>query len=268
MIRTATLERELREQSLAASDFELRADDDGGARRFTGHAAVFNVRTAIGNPLTWGFYEEVAPGAFTKTLLEGDQRMLIDHQSHLLCARTSAGDLRLAQDKVGLLTDADMDEQLSYVRDLVLNLDARRITGMSFGFYVTKDAWSTEDALDSAGKELLGADGKAIQVEVRRILEVRLLEVSAVTFPAYEETDAALRAVRSRTEPDPLGRRAILLGDDTNSTTAAEPAGATPQLQHEAPPAEATTEPTALTREDRDRQAKAWAARTGLTIPA
>jgi hypothetical protein len=40
--------------------------------RFVGHAAVFDVRTAIGNPLRWGFYEEIAPGAFTKTLSKGD----------------------------------------------------------------------------------------------------------------------------------------------------------------------------------------------------
>ena len=255
MIGTATREQERREQSLAATDFTLRAAADDGPRRFTGHAAVFNVRTAIGNPLTWGFYEEVAPGAFTKTLTEGDARFLVDHQTHLLCARVSAGDLRLAQDKVGLLTDADMDEELSYVRDLTRNLEARRITGMSFGFYVTKDAWSTEE-LDVEGVD------EPVKVEVRRITEVKLLEVSAVTFPAYEETDAAVRALRSRAEPDPLGRRAIILGQ--NDPT--EPAAATPPSTTTA--ADGTTEPSVLTREAMDARMKAWAARLGLAIPA
>ncbi len=170
---------------------EVRAAGDEGERRFDGHGAVFNTRTAIGDPLKYGFYEEVDPGAFTKTLAEGDARFLIDHQSSLIVARVSAGDLNLTVDDVGLHVDAGLDEDLSYVRDLIVNLDKRRITGMSFGFYVMRDAWSTET------EELTTADGDTVEVEVevRRLIEVRLLEVSAVTFPAYEETDAAARSV-------------------------------------------------------------------------
>jgi HK97 family phage prohead protease len=105
-------------------------------------------------------------------------------------ARVSAGDLQLAEDDIGLATTVDpLDEELSYVRDLVRNLEKRRITGMSFGFYVVRDEWSTVEV------EVTGADGKTTteQAELRRILELRLLEVSAVTFPAYEDTDAGLR---------------------------------------------------------------------------
>lgn len=201
---SATEER--RGYAIEQTDFTLRKTEDA-APVFTGHAAVFNTRTAIGNPLTWGFYEEVAPGAFTKTLSEGDARFLVDHDTGLLVARESAGDLRLSQDKIGLAVDADLDTELSYVRDLVRNLDKRRITGMSFGFYVVRDEWNTEMVSTS--------DGNEAEVEIRRILEVRLLEVSAVTFPAYEETDAALRALQQRSNPDPLGRRATLLGAET-----------------------------------------------------
>ena len=66
---------ERRGLSLATSGLEIRGES--GAKRFFGHASVFDTRTAIGNPLTWGFYEEVAPGTYTKTIKEGDQRMLI-----------------------------------------------------------------------------------------------------------------------------------------------------------------------------------------------
>lgn len=164
----------------------VRTDDAADAEpKFVGHAAVFNSRTAIGNPLRWGWYEEIRDGAFTKTLSEGDSRFLVDHDSRLLVARVSAGDLRLAEDDTGLAVDADLDVELSYVKDLVRNLDKRRITGMSFGFYVVRDEWTTEQVETS--------DGQVADVEVRTILEVRLLEVSAVTFPAYEETDAGLR---------------------------------------------------------------------------
>ncbi|WP_455360015.1 HK97 family phage prohead protease [Streptomyces sp. SYSU K21746] len=183
-----TRNEERRDLALATAGVELRAADDGASTRgFVGHAAVFNSRTAIGNPLTWGFYEEIAAGAFTKTIAEGDARFLVDHDTRLVVSRVSAGSLRLAQDQVGLAVDADMDERLSYVGDLVVNLDNRNVTGMSFGFRVVKDDWETVDV------ETVGGD-KA-EAELRIIREVQLYEVSAVTFPAYEDTDAGLRSV-------------------------------------------------------------------------
>lgn len=210
---TKQLERtEQRTRPLAGSDFTIRADDDKSPV-FTGHAAVFDIRTAIGNPLTWGFYEEVAAGAFAKTLSEGDSRFLVDHDTALLVARVSANDLRLSEDTVGLAVEAELDTELSYVRDLVRNLEKRRITGMSFGFRVVKDDWVTETVSTS--------DGQEADVEVRTIREVELFEVSAVTFPAYDETDAALRAVQFRSDPDPFGRRGLLL------PTTSEPAETT-----------------------------------------
>ena len=79
MARSLLLDREeRRELALDVAGATLRADAGSAAESFVGHAAVFDQRTAIGNPLTWGFYEQVSPGAFTKTLSEGDARMLID----------------------------------------------------------------------------------------------------------------------------------------------------------------------------------------------
>ncbi|WP_228988598.1 HK97 family phage prohead protease [Streptomyces sp. DH8] len=177
---------ERRDLTLSAADVALRATE-GGARQFFGHAAVFNSRTAIGNPLTWGFYEEIAEGAFTKTLSEGDSRYLVDHDTRLVVSRVSAGSLRLAQDQIGLAVNSDLDERLSYVGDLIVNLDNRNITGMSFGFQVVKDDWQMVDVET--------VDGDKAEAELRIIREVKLFEVSAVTFPAYEDTDAGLRSV-------------------------------------------------------------------------
>jgi HK97 family phage prohead protease len=229
MRRTTLPDVERRETPLALTDFTLRATATDADPVFTGHAAVFDSRTAIGNPLTWGFYEEIASGAFTKTLKEGDARFLVDHDTSLLVARISAGDLRLAEDDEGLAAEADLDQEVSYVRDLTRNVEKRRITGMSFGFRVVKDDWTME-AVETS-------DGQSAEVEVRTIREVELFEVSAVTFPAYEETDAALRAIRSRSNPDPLGRRGRLLersedpdrepADATRGDTEGEPAAST-----------------------------------------
>jgi HK97 family phage prohead protease len=203
LVRTTTEER--RRLPLSTAEVAVRADDVGGGDTFRGYAAVFNSRTAIGNPLRWGFYEEIAPGAFSKTLTEGDARMLIDHDSYYVVSRSSAGTLRLAQDGRGLAVDADLDTGLSYVADLKRNVSNGNITGMSFGFYVVKDDWSTESVETK--------DGDSVEVEVRRILEVRLIEVSAVTFPAYEDTEAELASVASalvqRGDAGAIERRAV-----------------------------------------------------------
>lgn len=195
---------ERRDLTLATAGVQLRANDNQGAQGFDGHAAVFNSRTAIGNPLTWGFYEEIAPGAFTKTIDEGDARFLIDHDTRMVVSRVSAGSLRLAQDQVGLAVDADLDGELSYVRDLVVNLRNKNITGMSFGFRVVKDDWETVDVETTSGDKA--------EAELRIIREVQLFEVSAVTFPAYEDTDAGLRSVgvalAARGDADAFDRRA------------------------------------------------------------
>lgn len=243
---------ELRDRSRDEAGIIIRADAASEDRQqFAGHAAVFNSRTAIGNPLTWGFYEQVNAGAFAKTLKEGDARFLVDHDSSKLVARVSAGDLRLSEDDLGLVVDSDLDTEVSYVRDLIRNVDKRRITGMSFGFQVVKDDWATEEVETN--------DGNSAEVEIRTIQEVKLFEVSAVTFPAYEETDAALRALALRDDPDPLGRRAHLI--DRIAARQHEPGGSTRVPKKDNEPADATRK--FLIHADDVMQA--LAARYGLT---
>ncbi|MFC9085352.1 HK97 family phage prohead protease [Nocardiopsis dassonvillei] len=198
---------EHRRLPLAASSVAIRAQGDGedgaAAERFYGYAAKFDSRTAIGNPLTWGFYEEVAPGAFSKTITEADVRFLIDHDPYYIVSRTSADTLDLAQDRVGLAVDSALPDGLSYVQDLKTNVQVRNITGMSFGFYIVKSDW-VEETVETS-------DGQSATVEVRIIREVKLVEVSAVTFPAYEDTEADVRAVSHalvhRADPQAVERR-------------------------------------------------------------
>jgi HK97 family phage prohead protease len=188
-------------------DVEIRKDDSGAGIGFIGHAAVFNERTSIGNPLSWGFYEQVAPGTFTKTIQEADVRFLIDHDPSLLLARTKSGTLRrLTEDKSGLSVDADL-APTSYGRDLAILLERGDVSQMSFGFQVVKDDWTVE--------QVETKDGNSVDVEVRTIREAKLFDVSVVTFPAYEGTDAQLRsmtsAVARKKDPDPFGRRREML---------------------------------------------------------
>jgi hypothetical protein len=203
MLRSLPSGEERRDLTLSDAGVSVLPDPNTGTKRFAGHPAVFNSRTAIGNPLTVGFYEEIAPGAFTKTLGESDARFLIDHSSYHVVSRASAGTLDLSQDVRGLGANSALDSRLSYVNDLMANLENGNIRGMSFGFQVVKDDWAVEPAQR--------ADGSAAEVEVRTLREVKLIEVSAVTFPAYEDTDAGLRyslipALRHRGDEDAIAR--------------------------------------------------------------
>lgn len=142
---------------------------------FDGHAALFNNRTWIGGK-RWGFWEEIAPGAFAKTITEADVRMLLNHDPNFLLARNKSGTLRLSEDTAGLAVDADM-APVSYALDLAVLLDRGDLNQMSFAFDMISYEWTElED-----GSELL------------RHLEVSLWDVAPVTYPAYADTDAGLR---------------------------------------------------------------------------
>jgi uncharacterized protein len=150
-----------------------RAED--GSIGFKGHAAMFDSRTLIGSK-RWGFYEEIAPGAFRKTIGEADVRFLFNHDPSFILARNKAGTMRLAEDDQGLAVDADMGPY-SWAGDVAVGLDRGDLTQMSFAFDPIKWERSADD------------DG----IPVYRLTEVRLWDVSVVTYPAYEDTDAGLR---------------------------------------------------------------------------
>lgn len=141
-------------------------------RVFTGHAAVFDVVADLGP-----FRERIAPGAFTKTLREADVRFLINHDPSRIGARTRSGTLELEEDAVGLAVRAELDTRQSYIADLAVAMDRGDIDQMSFAFRTVRDRFDE----DEGGM-------------VRTLEEVQLFDVSAVTFPAYEQTDAALRS--------------------------------------------------------------------------
>lgn len=166
-----------------ASVHVTRSMDASSAIPFGGTAILFNKRTWIGSS-DLGFWEQIAPQAVTKTLQEADVRFLQNHDPNLLLARTNptmraAGNatLTLTPSLGGLVTNADM-APVSYAQDLAVLLERGDISQMSFAFDPL--AWIREQLPD--GTQLI------------TITELRLYDVSVVTYPAYEETDAGLRA--------------------------------------------------------------------------
>lgn len=157
-----------REVRALAAPIEVRAD----SRTATGYAAVYNSIADIGGY----FNEQIAPGAFDGTL-GGDVRALFNHDTAHVLGRTIAGTLRLASDDRGLAVEIDMPDT-AMARDLAVSMTRGDISGMSFGFNVTKQTW------DESGPVIL-----------RTIEAVELFEVSIVTFPAYDATDVAVRSL-------------------------------------------------------------------------
>lgn len=153
---------------------ELRAEITGD--RLAGHAAVFDQLADLP-----GHYEALATGAFDAVLADDDTdaRALVDHQTHMVLGRQSAGTLRLSVDKRGLAFEVDLPET-SYARDLRALVDRGDITGASFGFVPGDDEWSK------------APDGRALRTHTR---VARLFDVSPVTFPAYQGAGVALRKI-------------------------------------------------------------------------
>lgn len=160
------------EKRTLTSPVEVRKADD--KRTVAGYAALFNSEADIGG----AFREVIAPGAFSDTLGD-DIRALVDHDSGRVIGRSTAGTLRLSEDDKGLAVEIDLPDTTDG-RDLAVSLERGDISGMSFGFRVTKDTW------DETG-----------DMPLRTIQAVDLFEVSAVAFPAYDDTTLALRSLEA-----------------------------------------------------------------------
>lgn len=156
----------------------VMAGDEG---KITGLAAPFNSQTMIGEK-PWGFREQVAPGAFAKTLQEADVVFLLNHDTSKPLARKSAGTLNLRESERGLEAEASPPDT-TYANDLRTNIKAGNIRGMSFGFEVVKDEWFDDE----------GQPADKYTGTQRVLKEVKLIEVSAVTFPAYGDTAISAR---------------------------------------------------------------------------
>lgn len=169
MNELAEMKREFR------SVLELRvARQDGSTPKILGHAAVFNSPTMI-----FDFVEIIEPGAFAETVQQDDIRCLRNHNSDWVLGRNKAGTLTLREDDTGLYFECDPPDT-AYANDLLVSIERGDVSGNSFGFFVPPggDTWRYNEA----------------GVLERRIKKAQVFEVSAgVTFPAYEDTDIAVK---------------------------------------------------------------------------
>lgn len=154
-----------------SAPLELRA---GSGRVLEGYAAVWDSPTRIADLFT----ETVRRGAFAASLASGKPVFLLaQHDFAQPLARSGAGGaLHLEEDSKGLRFSATLAETRT-ADDVLAQARAGIVTGASFGFRVPQggEAWPSRDK--------------------RELLRVDLLEISAVTVPAYADTSISARAM-------------------------------------------------------------------------
>lgn len=171
--------KEFERRAFSVSNIEIRSRSneagEGTSKKIVGHAAVFNqLSEDLG-----GFREQIAPGAFKNSLKNADVRALWNHDPNFILGRNKAGTLYLNEDKTGLAIEI-LPPDTQFARDLIISMERGDVTQMSFGFRTVKDKWETQDNND-----------------IRTLIEVDLFDVSPVTYPAYPQTDVALRSLNS-----------------------------------------------------------------------
>lgn len=168
-------------------NIEMRAaaaGEEGDKRStVTGYAALFNSPSE-----DMGFIEIIEPGAFSEAIATSDVRALFNHDPNLILARTASGTLKVWEDDRGLRYEFTLPDT-SFGNDFRVMLERGDVSQSSFAFSVKEQAWET--------KKLENGE---LQY-TRRVKKVeRLFDVSPVTYPAYAETEVALRSMPTTTE--------------------------------------------------------------------
>lgn len=180
--------------------FEIRdsGDDDGDGLTLDGYGAVFGSPTRIDS---WEgmFDEEIARGAFKKSLAERTPVLQFDHGRHPMVGSIPLGSFEsLREDDNGLHVLAKLHDNwlVQPVRDAI---KSKAIPGMSFRFSVVKDEWRDATGKlvkpDDVQRLLWSSDPSNPDTILKRTLkEVRLYEVGPVVFPAYADTSVGVRS--------------------------------------------------------------------------
>ena len=159
---------------------ELRAEqkeDNSNVVVVTGRPIVYDSKTDLGE-----FYEIIAPGALDGANLK-DVRFLVNHDVSMIPLARSRNNnenstMQLKPVKEGLDMRVNLDAENSVSKNLISAIDRGDVSGMSFMFSIGNEEWADLDT----------------DKPTRTITQIKdVIEVSAVTFPAYEDTEIHLR---------------------------------------------------------------------------
>ena len=167
-------------------DFEVRAKrDEQHGTYLEGTPIVYDAWTDLG----W-YDEQIQRGALDNTDLT-DVRFLINHNTDMIPLARSRNNnenstMQMTVEEDGLHIRVNLDvENNSDARSLYSAVERGDIDGMSFMFVVDGELWEEEES----------DHPKRTVTDIEKVFEV-----SAVTFPAYEQTSISARGLADALE--------------------------------------------------------------------
>jgi HK97 family phage prohead protease len=159
----------------------VRAADE--RKSIGGYAAKFDRQSRnLG-----GFVEAIRSTAFNKSRGDGwpDVVARYNHDDNMLLGTTGAGTLRLSVDDIGLFYEVDPPQARADILELVARGDVAK---SSFAFRVMPDGdeWGLND----------------LDIPLRTLTNVQLVDVAPVNTPAYLDTSSGLRSLAVAMEAD------------------------------------------------------------------
>ena len=174
------------EKEMRSFDFEVRAEEnEEHGSMLTGRPIVYNATTDLGF-----FFERIDQGALDNADLR-DVKFLVNHDTGMIpLARSRRNNenstMQMIIGSAGMDIRVDLDtENNAEARALYSSVKRGDLSGMSFMFTVDRDEWQDLDT-DKPTRIIKGIS--------------RVFEVSAVTFPAYEQTSITARTAEEALE--------------------------------------------------------------------
>ena len=172
--------------------FENKDEEEKtGTRKIEGLAAVYDKVCEI-KGFWGGFREKIAPGAFDNADLS-DVALYMNHDTSKIpmarCRKTrDKNSLEVWADVDGLRMRTELDvENNGDARALCSAIDRGDVDQMSFCFVVDTEEWSDMDSV----------------LPMRTITGIKkVCEVSAVTYPAYDDTEIGFSRAKKALESD------------------------------------------------------------------
>lgn len=168
-------------KEIRAFNFDVHADQNEEHGHFlSGMPIVFNSRTDLGQ-----YDEIISPEALANTDLR-DVRFLVNHNTDMIPLARSRNNnenstMQMTVGAEGMEIRVDLDtENNAEAKSLYSAVNRGDISGMSFMFMVDEDKWEDVES-DHPTRNILAIS--------------KVFEVSAVTFPAYEQTSIQARGL-------------------------------------------------------------------------
>jgi HK97 family phage prohead protease len=158
-------------------DIEYRTVQEEDKKYIEGYALKFGIESKdLG-----GFREIIERGALDHADLS-DVVALFNHNPNYVLARKNADvdTLQILIDDTGLFYRFEVDEEVSYIKDLYLNIRKGNISKSSFAFRINEDGQKWEKRSTDYLRTITSFKG--------------IYDVSPVTVPAYDDTFSGVRA--------------------------------------------------------------------------